>query len=283
MIEKKVYSEERSLYSLHNEEVSECLFESEIGESPLKEASNICVKNSQFKIRYPFWHNTNTTVTDSLLEVASRAPFWYDKSLTLNNVTINSVKAIRESTNVLIEKSHITTDEFCWKCEKVTIMESDIVSNYAFLDSIEIDFINNHFGGKYAFQYVKNVTIKDSILDTKDAFWHSQNVTVINSTINSEYLGWYSKNLTLINCKLTGIQPLCYAENVKLVNCEMLDADLSFEYSTIDIDANNVIKSIKNPLKGTIKAKAIGQIIFDENRRDSDGDVIIEVENDSLN
>lgn len=275
MIENQYYSAERSLYHLKDEEINNCIFESAIGESPLKEASNIRVTNSTFKIRYPFWHNTNTTVLDTLIDQESRAPFWYDKSINLINTVIKSVKVLRESNTILIDHCDINTDEFGWRCDKINMMASKLVSSYAFFESTDIDFIDMNFKGKYSFQYVKNVTIKDSYLDTKDAFWHCENVTVINSTIDGEYLGWYSKNLTLINCKIKGTQPLCYAENVKMINCEMADADLAFEYSTIDVDLNSELISIKNPLRGTIQALNIQEIIFDENRRSEKEDVQI--------
>ncbi len=49
--------------------------------------------------------------------------------------------------------------------------------------------------GKYSFQYIKNMTIRNSILDTKDAFWHSEGVTVIDSVVKGEYLGWFSRRI----------------------------------------------------------------------------------------
>ena len=46
--------------------------------------------------------------------------------------------------------------------------------------------------GKYSFQYTKNMTLENCVLDTKDAFWHAEQVTVKNSIIKGEYLAWYS-------------------------------------------------------------------------------------------
>lgn len=45
-------------------------------------------------------------------------------------------------------------------------------------------FVKNiQMKGKYSFQYMENLLIENSILDTKDAFWHSKNVIVNDSTI----------------------------------------------------------------------------------------------------
>ena len=118
--------------------------------------------------------------------------------------------------------------------------------------------------GKYSFQYIENLTIEDSVLDTKDAFWHSKNITVKNSVVKGEYLAWFSENLTLENCKISGIQPLCYCKGLKLINCTMEGADLAFEYSDVKADVKGDVISIKNPKSGTIVVDSVGEIIWDD-------------------
>ena len=129
---------------------------------------------------------------------------------------------------------------------------------------IEID--NYRQNGNYSFQYCKNIVIRNSELHTKDAFWNSENVTIYNSSIIGEYLAWHSRNVTLINCTIGETQPLCYAENLKLENCRFLpDADLAFEYSSVNATIEGKITSIKNPKSGSISADQIGEIILDGN------------------
>ena len=155
----------------------------------------------------------------------------------------------------------IDSPEFGWKCRNIKVENSDIVSEYIFFDSKDVEIRNLRFSGKYSFQYMENLTIEDSFLDTKDAFWHSKNVTVRNSVVKGEYLAWFSDGLTLINCKIIGTQPLCYCKNLKLVDCETEDTDLSFEYSDVDADIVGDIVSVKNPRSGRITADGIGEII----------------------
>lgn len=118
--------------------------------------------------------------------------------------------------------------------------------------------------GKYSFQYVEDMIIKDSELDTKDAFWHSKNVTVVDSVVKGEYLGWYAENLKFVRCHIIGTQPLCYCKNLKLINCTMEGCDLAFEYSDVEAEVHSHIDSIKNPRSGYIKADSIGEIIHDD-------------------
>lgn len=272
----QTYTIERALYATKDATIENCTFVSEIGESPLKESQNIQVNNCSFLIRYPFWHDKKLIVTNCLLDASCRAPFWYDDDVVLKDTTIKGVKAFRESKNIEITNSKIESDEFGWCLDDVKVSDVELTSSYAFFRSTNLNINNFTFTGKYSFQYVKNAVIRNALLNTKDAFWHSENVTVIDSTIDGEYLGWYAKNLRLVNCIIKGTQPLCYAQNVILENCKMIDADLAFEYSSVDATIESEIISIKNPLTGRIKAKAIKEIIFDENRRDHD--LTIEVE-----
>jgi hypothetical protein len=131
--------------------------------------------------------------------------------------------------------------------------------------------------GKYSFQYVNDVEIRNSSLDTKDAFWHSKNVTVYDSFVKGEYLGWYSENLKFVRCKIEGTQPLCYTKGLVLEDCEMIDCDLSFEYSEVQASIRGHVTSVKNPSAGYIHADSIGEIIFDENQP-ADASCVIEVQ-----
>ena len=133
---------------------------------------------------------------------------------------------------------------------------------------------NLRLKGKYSFQYVENLVIRNSVLDTKDAFWHTKNVAVYDSVIKGEYLAWYSKNLRLIRCKIIGTQPLCYCKGLVLKDCEMEGADFAFENSDVTATINGDIISVKNPHHGSITADHIGEIILDEHiRKDADCEI----------
>lgn len=237
------------------------------GESAFKESRDITIKDSSFVLRYPFWHNTNVTLTNCTFADTSRAAFWYDDKLVLTNVNSKGVKAIRECSNIVIDNSSFESEEFCWRSNNIKVTNSKIVGFYAFFECKNIDIEKIDFQGKYSFQYVENMEIRDSYLNTKDAFWHTKNVTVRNTTIIGEYLAWYSENLTLINCHIKGTQPLCYCKNLKIIDCSFEDCDLSFEYSEVNGNIIGEITSIKNPLKGKLILDKKPEIIIDEHDR----------------
>ena len=265
IIENKRFDAERALYNLKDATVKNCIFAGEAdGESQLKEARNVRVEGCSFSLRYPLWHVEGFTLSDSSLDELTRAPIWYARDGEIKNTSINSVKAVRECSNIKVVDCNIDSIEFGWKCKNITIENSKINSQYMMLDSSGVTIKNLDFTGKYSFQYMKDLVIEDSTLDTKDAFWHSENVTVKNSVVKGEYLAWFSQGLTLIDCTIIGTQPLCYCEDLKLINCKMIDTDLSFEYSSVEADIIGDIVSVKNVKSGYVVADSIGEIINED-------------------
>lgn len=275
LIENKNYDEERALYNIKNTVVKNCIFAgTKDGESVLKETRNIIVNNCKFSLRYPMWHVEKYELINSEFDERTRASLWYSNNGTIKNTNITGVKALRECDNTIISDCKIKSVEFGWKTNATELNNTEIESEYIFLDSKNIKLNNVKFKGKYSFQYTENVEIINSILDTKEAFWHSKNVTVRDSVIKGEYLAWFSDGLTLINCKIIGTQPLCYCKKLKLINCKTEECDLSFEYSEVDADINGNIISIKNPKSGVIKVDSVNEVINENSIMKVDGKVI---------
>ena len=276
MVINKQFDEERSLYNAKHTDIIDCVFAGpKDGESVLKEARDVNLKNCNFSLRYPLWHVEGFKLTESSMDEKTRAPIWYAKDGEIVNSIINGTKAVRECSNIKVKDSKIESQEFGWKCDGVSLNNTEITSEYIFFDSKSVSLENVKMKGKYSFQYIDGLTIKDSYLDTKDAFWHSKNITVINSTVKGEYLAWFSEGLTLIDCKIIGTQPLCYCKNLKLINCTMEDTDLSFEYSEVEADIKGHIISVKNPKSGVITADSVGEIIFGDAVMECNGEIKI--------
>lgn len=269
-IENKTFGQERALYAVLDTEIENCLFAGEEdGESALKEARDISVRQCDFHLRYPFWHAAGARLSEVKMEKSCRAAIWYAKDISMERCALLGIKAVRECSGISIRGSEVDSAEFGWFSRDITVEDSCLSGEYFFLHSRNITLRNVTLKGKYSFQYCKNVEIYDSVLDTKDAFWETENVTVYNSTVKGEYLAWYAKNLRLVNCKIIGTQPLCYAEGVVLENCTMEGCDLCFEYSEVRAEIVGSIDSVKNPLADSkIVADEILEIILDENRRD---------------
>ncbi len=270
------FDEERALYHLTNTEVTDCVFDGPAdGESALKEARNVALANCQFSLRYPLWHTSDFSLTNCAMDEKARAAIWYAKNGRIESCHLGGIKAVRECQNIAIKDSTVISPEFGWKCGDVSLLKTAITAEYLFLDSKNIRLDQVQMKGKYSFQYVENLEIVDSFLDTKDAFWHAKNVTVRNSTVKGEYLAWFSEGLTLIDCKIIGTQPLCYCKDLKLINCTMEGTDLAFEYSDVDATVTGHIDSVKNPRSGHITADSVGEIILGDAVMECTGQVHI--------
>ena len=267
-ISNKIDDKERAFFGLFETEFDNIKIDGPAdGESAFKECKKIVINNSYFNLRYPMWHVTDLKVKNSVLTNTCRAAFWYCKNVSIKDVKSEGIKGIRECKKVSMENSDFLSDEIFWRVNNIKVYNSKIEGVYGFFQSENIDVDKLIFKGKYSFQYVKNVTITNSILDTKDAFWHSENVTCINCVIKGEYLGWYAKKLTLIDCEISGTQPLCYVNDLKMINCKCIDCDLSFEYSSVNGNILGDVVSIKNPLSGVLKISGKTTYIKDENDR----------------
>ncbi|WP_303925675.1 DUF3737 family protein [Draconibacterium sediminis] len=272
LLENRFFEGERPLFAakgLHIKKV-----EIGIGESALKEASNIIATACTFSGKYPFWHNTNSIIEDCLFTPGGRAAIWYCKDLRMVNTRVEAPKMFREIDGLYLKNVELTDAQECtWWCRNIEFEDVKVTNgDYIFKNSENIKVDNLTLQGNYGFQYAKNVEIRNSHLNSKDAFWNTENVTVYDSVIDGEYLGWHSKNLRLVNCVIGGTQPLCYAQNLVLENCKMkADADLAFEYSTLKAEISSPVVSVKNPSTGEIIAHSIGEIIFDEHCKSPGG------------
>lgn len=273
-IANKTFDEERALYASCCLRLDGCSFDGPAdGESALKESEFIQANDCFFNLRYPFWHNNHTTITNGDMTSKCRAALWYSKYITITNTKMHGIKALRECSDVYIEKCDIISPEFGWSVKNIDMRSSSAESEYFMLRAENLKLKNVSLNGKYSFQYIKNAAIEECSFNTKDAFWHAENVVIKNSIVKGEYLAWYSKNITFENCKIIGTQPLCYCQGLKLINCEMIDTDLCFEKSEVEATITSPVISIKNPSKGKITVPSVNEII--RNEKFADAEIII--------
>ena len=265
VIENQTFSKERDFYGSENIKLINCTFKGvEDGESAFKEAKNIEIESCLWDLRYPFWHDTNLSITSTELTSNCRAALWYSNNIQISDSKLHGIKALRECSNIEIVNSDIISPEFGWFNNNIEMKDTSVTGEYFMMRSNELNFDNVTLKGKYSFQYIEDSIFTNCNFDTKDAFWHGKNIIVKDSVIKGEYLAWYAENLTFINCKIIGTQPLCYCKNLTLLNCEMIDCDLSFEKSDVKAEITSNVISIKNPTSGYIKVPSVNELIIDD-------------------
>ncbi len=267
-IENQVLKGERALFQGNNLRVINTVFEE--GESPLKEASQIELQGSVFKWKYPLWYCSDVNVSNSTWMEMGRAGVWYTNRISVENSVIEAPKNFRRCNDIELKNVLMSNAaETLWSCKNIRLENINVKGDYFAMNSENLSVDGLSLVGGYSFDGVKNAEVRNAHMVTKDAFWNSENVTVYDSFISSEYLGWNSKNLTFINCTIESLQGMCYIENLVMKDCTLMNTDLAFEYSTVDVDVRGSIDSIKNPYGGIIRADSIGEIIMEEDKVDA--------------
>ncbi len=269
IIKDQEFGGERPLYAMHSLRLEGVTIH--VGESSLKETSDIEAEHCQFEGKYVFWECRGFRVRDCVFKESARSSLWYSSDVRMERCLVEAPKMFRRMKGIDIRDCQFTMgQETLWDCDSVRIERSKIVdADYLGMHTDNVYINDYHQEGNYAFQYSHNVEIHNALLNSKDALWEAENVTIYDSEINGEYFAWYAKNLRLVRCHITGQQPLCYCSNLRMEDCTMgEDANLAFEYSTIEATINGPVHSIKNPTSGHITVRGrVGEIIIDENQK----------------
>lgn len=274
LVKQQMLTGERALFHCKDLEVSYSTFAD--GESPLKESQNIKIDHSMFKWKYPLWYCKNIVVEDSTLFEMARSGIWYTENIAISNSIIEAPKTFRRAKGIKLENVTMpNAGETLWNCDEISLKNVTAKGDYLGMNSTNIKIDGFQLVGNYAFDGGKNIEIHNAKMLSKDAFWNCENVTVYDSFISGEYLGWNSKNLTFVNCTIESLQGLCYIDSLVMKNCRLLNTTLAFEYSTVDVQIDNVIDSVMNPSAGIIRAESIGELIMDETKIDPEKTQII--------
>lgn len=269
IIKDKEFGGERPLYGRHGLRLENVTIH--LGESSIKEGSDIEAVGCTFEGKYVFWEVTNFLIEDCFFAESARSSLWYSRNCRMRRCKVDAPKMFRRMRGIDVEDTDFPNGEqFFWDCDDIRLRRVSIQGcDYAFMHCHNIDIDHYRQDGNYSFQYARDVVIRNAVINSKDAFWEAENVTVYDSEINGEYLGWYGKNLRFVRCHLTGEQLLCYVDGLVLEDCTFgPDADLLFEYSTVEATIRGDVTSIKNPTSGHIRVGGrVGDIIIDSNVR----------------
>lgn len=139
----KQFDEERALYFLQHTDVEDCVFAGLAdGESVLKEARNVGVKNCRFSLRYPLWHVQGFHMEKSTMDEKTRAAIWYACDGEIRDSVLGGIKAVRECHNINLTGCEIVSQEFGWKSSNITLKNSSVTAEYLFLDSRDVKLGN---------------------------------------------------------------------------------------------------------------------------------------------
>lgn len=258
------YTGERALYHIHDAEITDSLFDD--GESPLKECSDLKLKNVTFGWKYPLWYGKNILVEDSTFLEMSRSGLWYTDDSIFRSSHIIAPKEFRRCHNITLEDLVFdNAQETLWTCDGVKMKNIKAKGDYFGKDSRNIQIDHFELDGNYCFDGGENIEITNSILHSKDSFWNCRHVRIKDCVIEDEYFAWNSEDIVLENCIIRSHQGFCYMKDVKLIHCQIEDSDLIFEFcENLQADVCSPLDSVKNPISGHIRAESIKELVRDE-------------------
>ena len=246
------------------------------GESPLKESSNISLSNTSFQWKYPLWYCKDIRVEDCSFAEMARAGIWYTDNISIKDTLYEAPKGFRRVNGLTLENIDLPhAEETLWHCDNVTMKNVAARGDYFAMNCSNMKLNQFRLVGNYCFDGCRDVEVHHAKMLSKDAFWNCENITVYDSYICGEYLGWNSKNVTFVNCVIESLQGMCYMDNLVMKNCKLLNTTLAFEYSTVDVETDGIIESVKNPASGVIKAEKINELILEEQEIDPSKTTII--------
>ncbi len=268
------FTGERALFHETELRIRSSVFDD--SESPLKHCRYIDISDCTFNWSYPVWYCEFIRMKDSTIGENGRAGIWYVDDIKAENTVIEAPKCIRHSKGISLKNVTFTNgEESLWKCANIRIDKVRAKGDYFALDCDGMEVTGLELDGNNSFDGVRNVTVRNSVINGRDAFWNSENIIIYDSVISGLYFCWNSRNVTLVNCTVETLQGMCYTENLVLKNCKLPNTSLAFEYSTVNADILGSIDSIINPSGGIIKADSIGEIIMDGERVDASRTKII--------
>ena len=78
---KGTFTGERALYDIHDAEIVDSIFED--GESPLKECSDLSLRDVEFRWKYPLWYGSNIKCIRTTFREMSRSGIWYTNNISI--------------------------------------------------------------------------------------------------------------------------------------------------------------------------------------------------------
>lgn len=270
LIQNKEFGGERPLYASHDLRLEGVTIH--VGESSIKESSNVEAEGCRFEGKYVFWENRGFKVHNCFFAESARSSLWYSQDCQMEDCMVEAPKMFRRMRGIEVRNCQFPNAlETFWDCDDIRLNNVTIAKgDYLMMHCHNIRIDNYRQDGNYSFQYARNVEIHNAVINSKDAFWESENVTIYDSELNGEYLAWYGKNIRLVRCHLTGEQLLCYVDGLTLEDCTFgPDANLLFEYSKIEsARIKGDVTSIKNPTTGNIVVEGkVGELIINHNQK----------------
>ena len=124
-IKNQEFGGERPLYASHGLKLENVTIH--VGESSIKECSDIIAENCVFEGKYVFWETDNFTVTNCYFAESARSSLWYSRNCRMIECKVDAPKLFRRMEGIYVEKTDFPNGEqFLWDCRDIVLKKVSI-------------------------------------------------------------------------------------------------------------------------------------------------------------
>ena len=164
IIRDREFGGERPLYDRHGLYLENVTIH--MGESSIKEGSDIEAHRCRFEGKYVFWCCERFLAAGCHFTEGARSSLWHSRSMELRDCLQEAPKMFRESEDIRLRNVVMPhAQETFWSCERIDIENVEAhEADYIFMHCRDVKVRNLKLFGNYAFQHARNVEIRDSDL-----------------------------------------------------------------------------------------------------------------------
>lgn len=154
-----------------------------------------------------------------------RYPLWHDDKLTIDNCRLTPLcrAALWYSNNITITNSKLLGIKAVRECKNVTLKNTKIDSPEFGWRNENITIDNCEFKNTDYFMFeTKNIKMKNSSMKGKYTFQYTSNVVLENCNIDTKDAFWHAKNVTVKNSTVKGQYLAWYSDGLTLINCKII-------------------------------------------------------------
>lgn len=164
----------------------------------------------------------NILVEKSLFNL--RYPFWHVMGLTVANseLTENCRAPFWYSSDIKIEGCKLKSPKALRECTKIRIQNTEMTSNELGWSCDDLKIKDSSLEGEYLLLRSSNMVLDNIRLSGKYSCQYIENVVIENSNFNTKDAFWHAKNVTVRNSVIKGEYLGWYSENLTLDSCVII-------------------------------------------------------------
>nr|MCR4660533.1 DUF3737 family protein [Clostridia bacterium] len=153
-----------------------------------------------------------------------RYPLWHVDRFKLDNIEMfdTTRAALWYDTDGIIENSNLGGIKALRECKNITIKNTSINSAEFGWKCNNIKMYDSSITSEYLFFNTNDIEIDNIKMKGKYSFQYVNNLEINNSNFDTKDAFWHSKNVTVKNSTIKGEYLAWFAEDITFINCKII-------------------------------------------------------------